>query len=679
MCGICGIVNLKGSSPPDVDVLTRMMGRLRHRGPDSSGYYRDREVALGHTRLAIIDLETGAQPLSNEDDSIWITFNGEIFNYIELASELSKRGHVFKTKSDTEVIVHAYEEWDTSCFERFNGQWALALWDLNEHRVILSRDRHGIRPLYYTKCKDRFLFASEIKALFADIRVERNLDPGGLSEIFTFWSPIAPKTVFKGIEELRPGHFAVLVDGHIHSKPYWSICFPHASSKTSLSERDNSDLLRDHLINASQLRFTRSDVPVGAYLSGGIDSSITSSILINYTEAPLRTFSIRFTDSEFDEGVYQNEMITRLGAIHRDVEVTHKDIGDVFPAVVWHAERPILRTAPAPLFLLSKLVRESGYKVVVTGEGADEVLAGYDIFKEAKARLFLSRNPSSTKRANIILRLYPWMVRSPGQAPAFARAFFGKMLDPSDPGSSHRPRWDTTSSIKLILNPDLRQEMEKTNVAEDLLSRLPTDHTTWDPLCRAQWLEMITLLSGYILSAQGDRMLMAHSVEGRFPFLDCNLVDFTNQLPARHKLLALDEKHLLKIAFSDLIPESILNRPKQPYRAPDAASFFHGGHLDWVDSLTSESTLKKAGIFEPNPVALLIAKCRRVKGQKMSNTDNMRLVAILSTMLVHHHYIEQDGRGYNDERPAEPMKVVDRIPPSRPFSDNLCISRFHFS
>ena len=298
---------------------------------------------------------------------------------------------------------------------------------------------------------------------------------------------------------------------------------------------------------------------------------------------------------------------------------------------------------------------------MVTGEGADEVLAGYDIYREAKVRLFLSRDPSSTKRANIVLRLYPWMARSPGQAPAFARAFFGKGLDPGDPGLSHRPRWATTSSIKLILDPGLRQEMEKTDVVEDLLSCLPNLHQGWDPLCRAQWLEMVSLLSGYILSAQGDRMLMANSVEGRFPFLDCDLVDFANRLPARHKLLSLDEKHLLKFASKDLIPESILKRPKQPYRAPDAASFFYGDNLEWVDELTSESKLKEAGIFAPKAVARLRDKCLRVKGLKMSNTDNMRIVAILSTMLVYHHFIEQDGRGDSDERPPKPMKIIDKV------------------
>ncbi len=665
MCGICGIVNLGQNEPPDVNILTRMMGRLRHRGPDSSGYYRDRQVGLGHTRLAIIDLETGSQPLSNEDESIWITFNGEIFNYVEIASELTGLGHVFKTKSDTEVIVHAYEQWGTSCFERFNGQWALVLWDKTNNRAILSRDRLGIRPLYYTVCNNRLLFASEIKALFADGSVNREFDPAGFSEIFSFWSPVAPRTAFDGIKELKPGHFAVIHDGKIKSRPFWKISFPDANDISGLNEAENAELLRSHLINASKLRFTRSDVPVGAYLSGGIDSSISSSIISNYTEAPLKTFSIRFSDSEFDEGLYQREMVSRLGAEHRDILVSDKDICDVFPDVMWHAERPILRTAPAPLFLLSRLVRESGYKVVVTGEGADEVMAGYDIFREAKVRLFMARNSLSDKRPHILMKLYPWMERSPGRTPAFANAFFSKNLDPSDPGLSHRPRWNTTSSLKLMLSADFRKEADKTDVVEELLSKLPDSFFKWDSLFRAQWLEMVTLLSGYILSAQGDRMLMANSVEGRFPFLDCNLVDFAGQLPSRHKLLALNEKHLLKIAFKDMLPSSILNRPKQPYRAPDAASFFSGQDPEWIDDVTSDSKIKKAGVFNPKAVIQLLNKCRKVKGQKMSNSDNMKVVALLSTMLVHHHYIDQDGNGGRDQRPPEPVKIIDMVADSR--------------
>ena len=661
MCGICGIVNLRVAPPPSTELLTRMMGRPYHRGPGSSGYYRNEQVALGHTRLSIIDLESGSQPLSNEDESVWITFNGEIFNYVELSTELSSLGHVFRTKSDTEVIVHAYEQWRLSCFERFNGQWALALWDRRSKTIALSRDRLGIRPLYYTLCGNRLLFASEIKAIFVDNSVHRELDPAGLAEIFTFWCPVAPRTSFRDIQELEPGHYAILKGGHLKSRAYWSISFPVAGAEPSQNEDDNAKQLRHHLIDAARLRFLRSDVPVGAYLSGGIDSSITFAIVNQYTEAPLHTFSIRFQDTEFDKGTHQKAMVKKLGTLHQDVVVRNEDLSAVFPEVVWHAERPILRTAPAPLFLLSKLVRESDYKVVVTGEGADEVLAGYDIFREAKARSFLARDPNSDKRTQILLCLYPWMARSPGKIPAFARAFFAQNLDPEDPGFSHRPRWDTTAALKLLLDPDLRMEIEQYKVDDDLLSLVPKNYTQWDQVTRSQWLEMVTLLTGYILSAKGDRMLMAHSVEGRFPFLDYRLVDFANQLPARHKLMGMDEKHILKVSCGDLVPASIVERPKQPYRAPDAASFFSTNQLDWVRDLTSPHHLKQTGIFDAAAVEKMFAKCSRAGATKMSNTDNMRVVAILSTLLIQKLYIDEDGRRFSRNTPPQPMKKVDMV------------------
>ena len=517
MCGICGIVSDSGL--PDLALLRRMMGRLGHRGPDGNGWYRDRRAALGHTRLAIIDTAGGAQPLCNEDGTVWVTYNGEIFNYVELGEELRHLGHTFRTASDTEVIVHAWEEWGEECFPRFNGQWALALWDRRAERLVLSRDRLGVRPLFYVRRPGGLLFASEVKSVFADPSVERAFDPAGLDQTFTYWSPVAPRTVFRGIEQLEPGHYAVLDSGGFRKAPYWRATFPPRGREPGQDVRENAEALRERIIEAARLRFLRSDVPVGAYLSGGLDSSVTAAVIARYTSARLHTFSLRFADSEFDEGLYQKKMSAVLGTQHQDIVVSPSDIAAVFPEVIRHAEAPILRAAPAPLFLLSKLVRENGYKVVVTGEGADEVLAGYDLFREARVRLFWSRDPGSAKRTRAAELLYPWMARSPGQIPAFARSFFGRHLDPDDPALSHRPRWDSTSVIKSMLSADLRDRIGRAG-AEDVVTAMPPGSADWDPLSRGQWLEMTTLLAGYILAAQGDRMLMANSVEGRFPFLD---------------------------------------------------------------------------------------------------------------------------------------------------------------
>ena len=658
MCGICGIVST--DAPPDLTLLRRMMGRIGHRGPDGNGYYRDRRAALGHNRLAIIDTEGGAQPLCNEDQTLWVTFNGEIFNYVELGEELRRLGHTFRTASDTEVIVHAWEEWGEACFSRFNGQWALALWDQREERLILSRDRMGVRPLFYVRTPTGLLFASEVKALFADPSVERAFDPAGLDQTFTYWSTVAPRTVFRGVEQLEPGHYAVLDHRGFRKQAYWSIAFPERDREPVQDTATNAAALREKLVEASRLRFLRSDVPVGAYLSGGIDSAVTAAVISRYTDAPLHTFSLRFSDADLDEGRYQQEMSAALGTEHQDVVVGPTDVAEVFPEVIRHTETPILRAAPAPMFLLSKLVRENGFKVVVTGEGADEVLAGYDIFREARVRLFWARDPDSAKRARAAELLYPWMARSPGRMPAFARSFFGRNLDAEDPALSHRPRWDSTEVIKGLLAPDLRAEMDRTDPG-DVVTAMPPEGKDWDPLSRGQWLEMTTLLAGYILASQGDRMLMANSIEGRFPFLDPNVVECANSLPARHKLLGLEEKYLLKRAFADLVPDSILNRPKQPYRSPDAASFFTPDRPAWIDELTSEQAIRDAGVFEPALVAGLMAKGARTGGQGMSNTDNMRVLAVLSTQLTHESFMGGfDWSGAEHALP-EPEIAVDLL------------------
>jgi asparagine synthase (glutamine-hydrolysing) len=661
MCGICGIVRRDG--PPDLALLRRMMSRLGHRGPDGNGFYRDQRAALGHTRLAIIDASGGAQPLCNEDGTVWVTFNGEIFNYVELGAELRHRGHIFRTASDTEVIVHAWEEWGEECFARFNGQWAVALWDRQAERLVLSRDRLGVRPLFFMCGSAGLLFASEVKSLFADPSVRRTFDPSGLHQTFTYWSPVAPRTVFRDIEQLEPGYYAILDRDGFRKVPYWRITFPERGCEPIQDTQENARALRDRIVEATRLRFLRSDVPVGAYLSGGLDSSVTATVIARYTGAPLHTFSLRFSDGEFDEGQYQKKMSAVLGTQHQDIMVSPSDIAAVFPEVIWHAETPILRAAPAPLFLLSKLVRDSGYKVVVTGEGADEVLAGYDLFREAQVRLFWSRDPRSAKRTRAAELLYPWMTRSPGLMPAFARSFFGRHLDPGDPALSHRPRWDSTSVIRGMLSQDMQDRMGRAD-AEDVVAAMPPASKSWDPLSRAQWLEMTTLLAGYILASQGDRMLMANSVEGRFPFLDRDVVDFANTLPARHKLFGLEEKYLLKRAFADLVPDDIIHRPKQPYRAPDATSFFTPDRPAWFDEVMAERAIAAAGVFEPSLVAGLLAKCRRTGGENMSNTDNMRVLAVVSTQLTHECFIA-GGLGERESSLPDPSVAVDLVADDR--------------
>jgi asparagine synthase (glutamine-hydrolysing) len=652
MCGIAGIMNLsENCPPPSIDLLKSMIGTIRHRGPDEYGLYKDTRAGLVHARLSIIDLQTGQQPMCNEDHTLWIVFNGEIFNFIELKAELETLGHRFRTHSDTEVILHAFESWNIDCFSRFNGQWALALWNTQTRTLILSRDRIGVRPLFIHESNGRVLFGSEMKAIFADPVVPRVINPQGLDQTFTYWASIAPVTIFEGIDELPPASIRVYgPNGEKKKILYWMPTYSdaprsweHGSDFPSLATA--TEILREKLEQATKLRMLRSDVPVGSYLSGGLDSSVIAQLGRQAKEGRFETFSIRFDDPEFDETEYQRTMAATLESSHREIIVTKNDIANVFPDVIWHTERPILRTAPAPLFLLSKAVRESGIKAVLTGEGADEMLAGYDIFREAKIRQFWSHQPNSKVRPLLLDRIYPYLVRSPQRARGMAYEFWKKGLEHAGtPGFSHAPRWSTTSSLKKFLSQDCLNSLQN-NPSPTPIDNLPSSFDQWDSLTQAQYLEITTLLSPYLISSQGDRMLMAHSVEGRFPFLDADVMEFCNSLPAEYKLAFLDEKHILKKVATGLIPASIVRRKKQPYRAPDAASFLHQGAPEYIQELFSDRKLKASKVFNSIAVRGLYEKCISKRDYihepgLFSNTDNMAFVGILSTQLVLHQFIE---------------------------------------
>lgn len=645
MCGIAGIVRLReGLPPPSIDALERMAASLRHRGPDEFGVYRDDRAGLAHARLSIIDLTTGQQPMSNEDDSLWVAFNGEIFNYVELRDELVAAGHRFRTRSDTEVILHAWEQWGEDAFRRFNGQFAIALWNTRDQTLVLARDWAGVRPLYCCEHDGSLLFGSEVKAIFAaDPRIPREFDPAGFEETFTFWTVVPPRSVFRGVMEVEPGHVRVIRRGEVRDRAFRTVEFPTRDEPGFRGTVDEaSEAVRAALEEATRLRMVRADVPVGSYLSGGLDSSLVASLGLRAKGGRFRTFSLRFADAEYDETEFQRQMVAMLGSEHAEVMVTRDDIASAFSDVVLHTERPVLRTAPAPLFLLSRLVRDAGMKVVLTGEGADEVFAGYDLFREAKVRRFWARQPQSQCRPRLIERLYPYLARSPVAQQAMSRRFFGKDLHrASEPGFSHAMRWSTTSAIQRLFDAGFRRDRgPHDDVVADLVSRLPPSFSQWSPLAQDQYLEIQTLLSGYLLSSQGDRMLMAHSVEGRFPFLDINVVQLANSLPADYKLRVLDEKHVLKRASRDMIPQSILRRKKQPYRAPDALSFVGDSVREQVEDLLSHQSVRDAGVFDPAAVGTLWAKCKTRGGtSQFSNTDNMALVGVLSTQLLHRHFV----------------------------------------
>lgn len=621
----------------DPHLLQRMARMLKHRGPDGNGTHREQNVGLVHTRLSIIDLAGGGQPMPNEDRSLWITFNGEIFNYLELREQLIQRGHRFATQSDTEVILHLFEEEGEDCVSRLNGQWAFAIWDLPKQRLFLSRDRLGVRPLYYTMTDQAFLFGSEIKAIFACSQVSRELDLQALDQMFTFWFPLPPRTIFKNVLELPPGHSMTIAKRERKLLPYWGLDYSSDSQPGDRPpEQDCADQLLALLADATRLRL-RADVPVGAYLSGGLDSTVTAA-LIQKSDARLRTFSVSFDDAGFDESAYQKEASRYLGTDHREMRCSSADIAAHFPEVIWHAEKPVLRTAPVPLYLLAKLVHDSGYKVVLTGEGSDEMLGGYDIFKEAKIRRFCGAHPESKMRPLLLKRLYPYLPDVQRQSLPYLQRFFrSSPEDLSSPFFSHLPRWRLTSGLKLFFSAETSSQLRSSNPCAEMQEQLPACYPTWDGFCQAQYLEARYLLPGYILSSQGDRMAMAHAVECRFPFLDHRVVEFASTLHPHLKMKVLNEKYLLKRCVSGMIPPSVGKRSKQPYRAPEAKSFFSGLRPDYVDELLSPRRIRQEGIFDPGAVEKLAANFSQ--GAAAGARDNMALTGILSTQLVADQFI----------------------------------------
>ena len=654
MCGIIGTADWSGNHPPDVGLLRRMLRIIHHRGPDEYGLYIDNQVGIGCARLSIIDLSTGQQPISNEDQSLWIVFNGEIFNYLELRVGLERAGHRFSTHTDTEVIVHLYEDLGPQCLQHLNGQFAIAIWDTRNEALFLARDRVGICPLFYAPLTGGLAFGSEVKALLLEPRIAARLDPQGLAQAFTFWAPLAPRTIFQGVMELPPGHYLQARAGSVVVSRYWELTFPPVGSEQQLSEEDAVSQLRYLLADATRLRL-RADVTVGSYLSGGLDSTFIAALIRQQIPDSLCTFSIAFEDPAFDERAYQEIATAFLDTDHRRAECMTADVGRVFPEVIWHTEAPVLRTSPAPMYLLSRLVHDNHIKVVLTGEGSDEFLGGYDIYKEDKIRRFWARQPDSAWRPLLFQRLYPYIADLSRSRSSYLAAFFGQGLaDVNQPGNSHYLRWRNTARVQRFFSAELQESLATYDPVAEFLSRLNGAVHRSDSLAQAQYIEATTFMSAYLLSSQGDRMLSANSVEGRFPFLDHRVIEFCNRLPPHLKIRGLREKYILKKSAHGLLPPPIYKRFKQPYRAPIHTAFFVAP-LDYVQTLLSAEALGASGYFDPQGVERLKRKC--AAGGHISETEDMALVGILSTQLVHHHFVESCRQSVPE---ADPVRICQR-------------------
>jgi len=650
MCGIAGIIN-----SPEVDerkvIVENMLRSISYRGPDESGIYHSKKATIGCVRLSIIDIESGKQPLSDSSGRYWIVYNGEIFNYIELREVLLGKGIVFRTQSDTEVIVQLFSLYGPSCLSMLNGQFAIAIWDRLKDELFLARDRVGIRPLFYY-CKNGSLsFASEIKALFEVPFISRYISLKSLKQIFTFWTTISPNTAFSDIFEIPPGcYLKISKTGGYKILRYWELTYEENISSYTLN--DAIDKFHELLLDSVKIRL-RADVPVAAYLSGGLDSSTMVSYIKEINSKVLSTFSIGFEENEYDESKYQDEVIKHFNTSHSSIKITSKDIVDNFPKAVWHSEMPILRTAPVPMYILSRLVNRNGIKVVITGEGADELLAGYDIFKETAIRRFWASDPTSKFRPLLLKRLYPYIPYINNANPVILKTFFGYLLEEtSNPYYSHLIRWNNNKRLtNYLLSSDLH-DVDHYDSLSEIEKNLPSCFHTWNYLSKAQWLEMSIFMSGYLLSSQGDRMSMANAVEGRYPFLDYRLIEFcNNSLSSDLKLKGLNEKYLLKKHMENKLPSSILRRTKQPYRAPVSEMFIKEGVPDYFKFVLSDQYIKHTGIFNQNSVSRFLVKLKNAAS--FTEVESMLLIAMISTQILYNQYIDQNSfdsniRGLNN-------------------------------
>jgi asparagine synthase (glutamine-hydrolysing) len=653
MCGIAGNLEFAGSRTPAAEriaELERMAGLLGHRGPDESGYFIDERAALAAVRLSIIDLEHGQQPMGDPGNRYWIVCNGEIYNYVEIRAQLEQRGHRFETRCDTEVALRAWIEWGEEAPARFDGGFAFVLYDRRERTAFLVRDRFGKRPLFYCWHGNALLFGSEMKALLARHDLALRWDLKGLAATFAKWTPVGSETPFEGVRQVPAGTILRVSLKGITERLYAE--FPVLGDPINTDFEEAASQVASLLRDSVRMRL-RSDVEVGVLLSGGLDSTVITHLI--HTEQPgrLRSFSITFSDSQFDESADQDRVVGAFGLSHASLRISTGDIANSFRSALWHAEVPQFRTAFVPMFLLAQFIRDQGVKVVLSGEGADEIFLGYDIFKETRLRQVWSSVAPEERRARV-RRLYSYLPHfSDANAPALEAVFARSSTGPQGSLFSHGLRLENGRFALRLLRTD-EDGLDGLHAATAAVEVFET----LSAVRKAQWIEFHTLLQGYLLSSQGDRMMFAHGVEPRCPFLSPAVVSYAAGLP-EHYLLAPDdnEKHVLKRAFQQYLPREILAKPKQPYRAPDASSFLApvaeggGRFADWVEETVAERQIRGIEALEPEAVARLLAKLRRTPKEGISPREDQAFVLLLSLCVLDRQFIHRQGMSIPGQRP----------------------------
>jgi len=636
MCGIAGLVSPEGLAADAPVRAIAMRDVIAHRGPDEAGLHTDEFAALAHRRLSIVDLSTGQQPLANEAGTIWVSFNGEIYNHRDARAELEAAGHRYRTKSDTETIVHAYEQWGDDCVHRFRGMFAFAIWDAPKRRLLLTRDRLGIKPLYWARVGDVLLFASEIKAILASGLVPAEPNYAALSETLSTRYTSGEQTLFKRIYKLLPGHQLVFEDREIRVRQYWDVptggCA--ATRRKPSDARSVVDEFRSRLTESVRLRLM-SDVPLGMFLSGGVDSVSIAAIMATLIDRPLQTFSVAFKERAFNELDYAREAAAAIGAEPHEIVIDDRDFFGALPKLVWHEDEPIAHPSSVPLYFVSKLAREH-VTVVLTGEGSDELMAGYGKYLRLqwnwRAGTAYERLVPRGVRESIAAALVP---RLPGRIGRYARRSFLAMAR-----TPEAMFLDNFAAIRIadqqrLLAPGLRDLASATGAYAPSLAYFAEPGASSTLLDRLLYTDIKTYLVELLMKQ--DQMSMATSIESRVPFLDHTLVEFVAQLPDEWKLSGLTTKRVLREAMKGIVPDSILNRPKMGFPVPFAA-WTRGGWNQVARDILLDRTSRERGLLDP------VAVDRLLRDHADGRTEGGdRIWTLVNLELWHRTFIDQEG------------------------------------
>ncbi len=638
MCGIAGIIDLCGRKEQNRATVERMADAIKHRGPDENGALFAPGIGICHRRLSIVGLGNGRQPIYNEDRSVAVMMNGEFFDYVEQRKALKARGHRFSTTSDSEIAVHLYEEYGEDCLEHLKGQFAIVLIDFSKRKILMARDRVGICPLHWSKQGDQLYFGSEIKALLASNEIPKAIDLKGLDQIFTFFAMPTQRTMFNNIQTILPGHFLSISfrqDGkpaEIKEQRYWDLDFPDMGTERNPTDPTQLvDEFEDIFIKAVAKRM-RADVPVAGYLSGGVDSAFVLAHASALTNKKISSFTIGVDDIALDETHIARDISQHIGTKAHHITCDTKLISSIYPSLIQSADCPVIDTSCGALRALSGMVSDNGYKVVLTGEGSDEALAGYMWFKiHALDHWLQFGNVHLNNTFSRLFRRFSVSGQTFGNLRRIDRAVGG--------ARAQSEKYNFISAARhRFYSDDLKEELGDYLAFEELPLDLEK-MKNWHPLNQSLYMGYKTMLSGMLLNHKGDRVAMANSVETRYPFLDEDVIAFCASVHPRWKLRrGLQDKYILRQAAKRVLPHELALRRKQMFRAPMAESFLINPP-EYVRELMSEESLRKTGYFNVKKIRHYFEKTTAGNLSPYRLFTSMGLVSVLSTQLWHHLYL----------------------------------------